>query len=83
MRLVVREGESLLVEVANKDRLNQSSWRPAGNVSSDQVSRLLALAVLKSQMTPLQRIQNPRAMHPDGIVWNEGECEIALGTVKL
>jgi hypothetical protein len=80
-RLVVKPLEPLHVEVETKDRMGVSSWRPAKVWAEKVVAAVLSRALFKSQMTPLQRVENPRMLHPEGVVWECGVCNIYIGLV--
>lgn len=82
-RLVVEPGtlKNLSIEVEAKDRRGASSWRPA-KMNDDMHIEVLALALMKSQMTPLQRVESPQMLHPDGVLYMSGECEIRLGRIR-
>jgi hypothetical protein len=82
-RLVVDGGAALHVEVECRDRLGATSWRPAKVDASKVVPRVLSQALIKSQLTLVQRITKPMTPHPEDITWDGDTCFITIGQVKL
>lgn len=73
------------IEVLSKDRKGADSWRPASGNLGISTERLLALALFKSQITPIMRVTPVAAgdrLWPEGIHWDAGDLVIDLGVVS-
>ncbi len=80
-RLVVRPNERLDIEGVSRDRLGADSWHVI-TLQEGTIERVLAAALMKSQMTPTQRLEHPTMLHPEGIIYMSGECSISLGRLS-
>lgn len=73
------------IEVRARDRKGADSWRPASGNMGVSPERLLALALFKSQITPIMRVTPVAAgdrLWPDGVSWDAGDLVIDLGVVS-
>lgn len=80
-RVIVVDGVARSIEYVTTDEDGGPSWQ-RDTRDPQTVARVLALALQKSQMTPLQRIEHPNLLHPEGVEWSGGDVTIRLGRIE-